>query len=159
MVAMLTMMTATAQQSENSERQAPKQPTPEEMTENMAKSLNLTDEQKGKILALNQEYADVLGRPGMRGPRMGQRPQGGPRPDATTGASEQARPQGERPQRPELTEAQREEMRARMEKRREYNDKLKTILTAEQMENYQKQFRPRGGRGGGRRGPGPRGNH
>ena len=155
MVALLAMTAAMAQQSDNNEQNAPKRLTPEEVTDNMTKSLSLTDEQKVKVLALNKEYSDVIGGPGMGGPRMGRRPNG-PRPDASTGASEQAKPQGDRPERPQLTDAQREEMRQRMEKRREYNDKLKGILTAEQMENYQKMNGPR--RGGGRRGGGPRGN-
>ena len=101
MVALLSMtaMMAQNENGNNGERKAPKQLTPEEMTEKMATDLSLTAEQKTKVLALQKEYQDVN-----RGPRMGgQRP---PRPqaDGQTGATQQ------RPERPQLTEEQRAEM-------------------------------------------------
>ena len=50
MAAMMTMTMAMAQESDNkSERRAFKQPTPEEMTDRMAKELNLTPAQRDKI--------------------------------------------------------------------------------------------------------------
>ena len=159
MVALLTMTAAMAQQSDNKERRAPKKIDAQEMTDCMAKELNLDDAQKAKVLALNKEYEDVIGGPGMhRGPRGGHH---GPRPDAKkdaktdaqTGASEQAQKQqaGERRQRPELTEEQKAEMKQRMAKREEYDKKLKEILTEEQQKALQK--RHHGGLG---HGSGPR---
>ena len=171
MAAMMTMTMAMAQESDNkSERRAFKQPTPEEMTDRMAKELNLTDEQKAKVLDLNKEYQDVVGRPGMRGQRPPRfdgmrRPEGRPekapegkfeakpeakseakdakaKPDAESGATQQ------RPDRPQMTEAQREGMKQHMAKRQEYNAKLKEILTEDQYNTLQKmQRRPGPGRG------------
>ena len=50
-------------------------------------------------------------------------------------------------------QAQMEEMKQRMEKRQEYDAKLKNILNNEQYENYQKMNRRGFGRPGGPRGP------
>ena len=149
MVAILSMTVSMAQNNDKGERQAPKQLTPEEMTEKMTKDLSLTDEQKTKVLALNKEYQDIH-----KGPRMGgQRP---PRPqaDAATGATTQ-----QRPERPQFTEEQRAEMQKQMERRREFDTKLKDILNANQYEKYQKQHRhgPHGGPGHGPRMGGPHG--
>lgn len=147
MVALLSMTAMMAQDNNNGERKAPKQLTPEEMTEKMATDLSLTAEQKAKVLDLQKEYQDIN-----RGPRMGG--MRGPRPqaDGQSGAT------GQRPERPQLTEEQKAEMQKQMERRREYNDKLKGILTAEQFEKYQKQFRHGGPRPGGfGRGPRPGG--
>ena len=165
MVAILSMATAVAQDNDKKERKAPKQPTQEEMVERMAQELNLTADQKTKVLALNKEYADVLGRPGMG--RGGHR--GGPRPDGQTGATEKqgdkkvekqadkkADKKGDRKgQRPELTDEQKAQMKQQMEKRKEYDAKLKNILTDEQYQKLQKQRHHRGGHGGprGQRGP------
>ena len=142
MVALLSMTAMMAQDNNNGERKAPKQLTPEEMTEKMATDLSLTAEQKAKVLVLQKEYQDIN-----RGPRMGG--MRGPRP--------QVDGQGQRPERPQLTEEQRAEMQKQMERRREYNDKLKGILTAEQFEKYQKQFRHGHRPGGFGRGPRPGG--
>lgn len=129
MVTLLSMTAMMAQNDNKGEQKAPKQLTPEERTEKMAKHLDLTPEQKTKVLALNKEYQDI-----QKGPRMG-----GPRPpksknDAQTGATEQ------RPERPQLTDEQKAEMKKQMERRREFNDKLKEILTAKQYEKFQKKF-------------------
>lgn len=136
MVALLSMTAAMAQ-SENGERKPRKQMTPTEMTSQMAKELKLTDSQKSKIQALNEAYKDYLGGPAGMGP--GKR---GKRPDAHTGATQQ---QGqEKPQRPELTDEQKAEMKQHMAKREEYNTKLKGILTDDQYKSYQKQHMRRG---------------
>ena len=155
MTALLSMNVAFAQQSDDkSERKAPKKPTPEQMTERMSKELNLNDAQKAKVLELNKEYENVLAVPGMRGPR-------GHRPDANTGATEQVKDKkqnGERPALPQLTDAQKQQMKQHMAKREEYNTKLKSILTDDQYKNYQKMHR-RHGHGpefGHRHGNGPR---
>lgn len=141
MVVLLSMTAMMAQGSDKRERRA--EPTTEEMTERMAKSLDLTADQKAKVLALNTEYKDVLRTPGMRGPR-------GPRPDGQTGATQQQ----QRPQRPQLTDEQRAQFQQHMEKRKEYDQKLKAILTADQYKKYQDQHQRRGRRGG-PRGPRP----
>ena len=143
MVALLTMTAAVAQDA-NKEKKAPKAPTAQEMTDRMAQDLNLTSEQKTKVLALNNEYKDVLRGPGMRRGR-------GPRPDGQTGATAQQQDQQkkqQRPERPQLTDEQKAQMKANMEKRKEYDTKLKQILTDEQYQKFQKQHQRRGGRGG-----------
>ena len=155
LVALLSMTVMMAQNEEQSERKAPKQLTPEEMTEKMAKYLSLTDEQKTKVHALNKEYQDI--HKAHRGPRMGgPRPQG-KKADGETGATEQK----QRPERPQLTEEQRAEMQKQMERRREFDTKLKEILNADQYEKYQQQHRHgrRGPGGHGGPGGGPRGHH
>lgn len=158
MVALLSMTVMQAQNNEKceckKEQKAPKQMTPEQMTERMTKTLSLTDEQKTKVLALNKEYKDVLA----KGPRMhGQRP---PKPDtdAKTGATEQ-----QHSKRPQLTDAQKAEMKQMKTKREEYNKKLKKILNDDQYEKYEKMQKRHGRHGqgghhghhGGPRGPRP----
>lgn len=141
MVAFLSITAAMAQ-NDNKERKAPKEFTVEEMVDRMAQELDLTDGQKEKVLALNKEYKDVLRGPGMgRGPR-------GPRPDGQSGATQQ-----QRSERPQLTDTQKTEMQKNMEKRKEYNEKLKSILTADQLKKYQKR-QHRGRHHGGPRGHG-----
>ena len=140
-VAALSLTAATAQEEKNEQRE-PRQITPEAMTDRMAKQLELTDDQKAKVLELNKAYADMFKGPGMRP----QRPMGERR--ARPGGDNQER------QRPQMTEEQREAMKKMFEKREEYNTKLKDILTEAQMEKY-KSMHQRHGRGPGR---GPRGN-
>ena len=173
MLALLTMTVAVAQDKEkcqdkqkceckccaeksaccSKEGKAPKEMTPETMTDCMAKCLSLTDAQKTKVLALNKEYKDVLA----KGPRMG-----GPRHhkpqqvDGETGATQQQRL--ERPEKPQLTDEQKAQMKANMEKRGEYDKKLKEILTDEQYQKYEKMHKPHGRHGHhGPKGHGPRG--
>lgn len=140
-VAALSLTAATAQEKKDEQRE-PRQITPEAMTDRMAKQLELTDDQKAKVLELNKAYADMFKGPGMRPQRpMGER---------------RARPEGDNQerQRPQMTEEQKEAMKKMFEKREEYNTKLKDILTEAQMEKY-KSMNQRHGRGPGR---GPRGN-
>jgi Spy/CpxP family protein refolding chaperone len=152
MVALLSLTAVQAQESDNKQQQfrGPRQMTPEQMTERMSENLKLTDEQKTKVLELNKEYEKVLEGPSMRGPRP-------PKADGESGATAQNGQQ--RPERPQLTDAQREEMKQRFEKRQEYEKKLKEILTDDQYKKYQ-EMRPGrrgfGGRGG-HRGPGRHG--
>lgn len=164
MVALLSMTMAVAQDKEkceckcspkecvccSKEGKAPKEMTPETMTECMAKCLSLTDAQKTKVLALNTEYKDVLA----KGPRMGGPRHHKPQVDGETGATQQQRP--ERPEKPQLTDEQKAQMKANMEKRGEYNKKLKDILNDEQYEKYEK-MNQRHGRHGNRGHGGPRG--
>ena len=147
-IAMVSCGTMMAQDNKDAERRAPRMMTPEQMTERMTKELDLNKDQQEKVLDLNKEYQDVIGHPGMRrGPR-GPRPEGMKKPDdmkkadGETGATQ--RPQ--RAARPELTDAQKEEMKKRMDRRKEYDEKLKTILTPEQLEKQQQHRRPQGPR-------------
>jgi len=140
MIALLTMTVAVAQDNENGERKAPRQMTPEMMTERMAKDLSLTDAQKTKVLALNKEYQEIF-----KGPRMGRPRPPKPQADAETAATQQQRPQ--RPERPQLTDEQKAQMKANMEKRDGYNKKLKEILTDEQYQKYEKMHKHHGRHG------------
>ena len=115
--------------------------TPELRTESMKKELSLTDEQATKVLALNKEYQDVFAQDSRRGGDM--RPQRQQKADGKTSATA---PQQR--QRAQLTDEQKAEMKAKMEKRKAYNDQLKTILTAEQFEKYQQTQMRRGARRG-----------
>ena len=143
MVALLSM-TAMMAQNDKSDKKAPKEPTPEEMTARMAKDLNLTDDQKTKVLALNKEYKDMFkGGPRMGGPR-------GPKPDGKSEATDNQ----QRPERPQMTDAQKAEMKKHMEQRKAYDQKLKSILTADQYKKWQKQQK-RGPKGGPRDGKRP----
>lgn len=149
MVALLSMTAVQAQDSDKKkEFRGPKQITPEEMTERLSDKLKLTDKQKTKVLALNKEYEKVIGGPGMRGPRP-------PKPDGESGAT--AQNDQKRPERPELTEAQKEEMKQRFEKRKEYEQKLKEILTEDQYKEYQQMRPKRRGHGHGHGHPGGHG--
>ncbi len=143
MVALLSMTVVMAQDSDKKERRAPKQMTAEQMTERMTKDLTLNDDQKTKVLALNKKYKDVLGGQRMGGPR-------GKRPDANTGATE-----GQRPERPQMTDEQKAQMKKNMEQRKAYDNELKSILSADQYKKYQSQHK-RGRRGGPRGGQAPK---
>ena len=140
----LLSMTAMMAQNDKSDKKAPKEPTPEEMTSRMAKDLDLTDAQKTKVLALNTEYKDMFkGGPRMGGPR-------GPKPDGKSEATDNQ----QRPERPQMTDAQKAEMKKHMEQRKAYDTKLKSILTADQYKKWQKQQK-RGPKGGPRDGKSP----
>ena len=149
LVALLSMTAMQAQNNEKCECKMDKkhmpheQLTPEQQTERMTKALLLTDAQQKKVLALNKEYQDLL-----KGPKMdGKRP---PKPqvDAETAATEQ-----QRPERPQLTEEQKAEMKQYKAKRDEYNKKLKSILNDEQYKKYEKMSKHHG-RHHGHGGPG-----
>ena len=148
LVALLSMTVAQAQDNNKSDKceckkemrrgKERKQMTPEEMTDRMAKDLSLTDAQKSKVLALNKEYQDVLGkRPHMKRPQK-------PQVDGESGATEQQ----DRPQRPQLTDAQKAEMKQQKAKREEYAAKLKKILNDDQYEKYEKMQKHHRGHGG-----------
>lgn len=159
MLAIAAFGTMMAQDNKEAGRRGPRMMTPEQMTERMTKELDLNKDQQAKVLDLNKEYKDVIGRPRMhRGP-LGPRPDGMKKPEdmkkpeGMKKAEDMKKPDGEtgatqrppRAERPELTEAQKEEMKKRMERRKEYDSKLKAILTPEQMEKHQ-QHQPRGPR-------------
>ena len=136
MVALMTMTCAMAQNNES--KKAPKKMTTAEMTTQMTSKLGLSDEQATKVKLLNEEYADVLKGPGMGG----HRPQIKSENDSSDNNN-----------RPKLTDEQIAQMKQKMEKRQEYNTKLKAILSESQYKTYQ-QMQPRHGRKGDR-GPKP----
>jgi len=144
LAAFIALSTAAfAQDNKQQQQQRPPKMDRTEMMkmqlEHMTKELNLTDAQKSQVQALNEKYADKMGpmggRPGgPRGPRAGKRPdQNSQQTDATTGATQQKRP--------ELTEEQKKEMEAKMKEhkaaREAYENELKGILTDDQFKTYQ----------------------
>ena len=137
LVALLSMTVVMAQ-NDNKERKAPKEVNPEEVTNRMVKELDLTADQKAKVLKLNTEYKDVL-----RGPGMGRGHRGGPRPDGQKDANEKQ----QRPERPQLTDAQKNEMKKnfekQMEKRKEYDKKMQEVLTEAQYKKFMSNNRSR----------------
>ena len=143
MVALLSMTAAMAQDN-SGERKAPKQPSVEEMTNRMAERLNLTDDQKTKVLELNKEYQNLL--KDFRRPR-------GPRPDGQTGAT--PRDGSQKGKRPELTDEQKARMKDFQVKREEYDEKMKQILNDDQYQNWKKMQGHHGRPGGPRDGRRP----
>ena len=137
LVALLSMTVVMAQ-NDNKKLKAPKEVNPEEVTNRMVKELDLTADQKAKVLKLNTEYKDVL-----RGPGMGRGHKGGPRPDGQKGANEKQ----QRPERPQLTDAQKKEMKEnfekQMEKRKEYDKKMQEVLTEAQYKKFMSNNRGR----------------
>jgi hypothetical protein len=136
MVALMAMTCAMAQNNES--KKAPKQMTAAEMTTQMTSKLGLSDEQAAKVKLLNEEYADVLKGPGMGGHR--------PQMKSENGSSDSN-------SRPQMTDEQIAQMKQQMEKRQEYNTKLKAILSESQYKTYQQMQPQRGGKGG--KGPKP----
>lgn len=137
--------------------------------------LKLTDAQVQRLEAidrdlqsrnapLHQQLATIFPERAARGPRPeGARPQGErrARPDSAQRAER-------RRERPQLTEAQREQMRQRREQARPVMEQLRqsseaaltqarSVLTAEQQQMVRERMERRSGRGEGRRGERPRG--
>ena len=123
--------------AQNDDNKRPKEMTPEMKTEMMVKTLSLDDAQKIAVLKLNTEYADLLKGPGRNG---GRPPKRDASTDGTTGATQQERPQ--------MTDEMKAKMQERMDKEKEYDGKLKSILSDEQYSSYQQSKAKRGGRGG-----------
>ncbi|MBP1541291.1 MAG: DUF4890 domain-containing protein, partial [Prevotella sp.] len=146
LVALLSL-TAVFAQSDNKEQRAPRELTPQQRTDFLAKKLNLTDAQKSQLLVLNTEYADVLKGPGLRHGKHPRKPV-----DGESAASQQT----QRPERPQMTDAQRDEMKKQFEKRKEYDEKVKKLLTEEQYKEYKK-LQPRRHGHPGHHGKGPKG--
>lgn len=133
MVALLSMTAVMAQDGDKKERRAPKMFSAEEMTDRMANDLELTAEQKAKVLDLNKEFTK----------------------DQQTQMKEREKA------REKAREKQMEKRKEFGEKRKAYDEKLKSILTPEQYKKYQEQHKRghhgRRGHQGGPRGPrGPR---
>ena len=133
----------------------------QKQTDWMVKRYKLNDKQTKQVQELNEEYADKLNMAGMRpgGPRQGGPGQWGPGQGGPgqwgQGGPGQRGPRmegGQRPERPQLTEEEREARRAEMEKRRAemekiraqreedraaYNAALQEILTKKQYRSYE----------------------
>lgn len=106
LVALLTMTAAMAQDNDTKQRVVPQLPTAQQMVEFMARDLELTDEQKTKLVELNKEYDqklktilndDQYKKYQQRYSRRGGR-RGGPRPGGPQFGG--PRPGGQRPQAP-----------------------------------------------------------
>lgn len=138
LVAALSMTAAMAQneQSGNKERKAPKEMTYEERTEQMKSKLGLSDAQAKKVKELNKEYQDVFKGPGMGG--RGGRP----------GKNASADNSSAKKERPQMSSDNKANMEKGMAKRKEYDAKLKEILSDDQYQSYQKMQPQRGGKGG-----------
>lgn len=138
-VAIMTVTMASAQ-DEQMRRQRPQGPRMDR-TEMMTKEYNLTKEQQEKVKALNEEYSSLFRMPGRGGRNMGPRPNNGNndgqqarpqrRTDGQTGATAQ---NGQRPSREEMQKMRQE----REAKQKEYDGKLKEILTKDQYSAYEK---------------------
>jgi Spy/CpxP family protein refolding chaperone len=132
MVALLSMTAVMAQDGDKKERKAPKEFNAEEMTNRMADDLELTAEQKAKVLDLNKEFV-----------------------------KDQKEQMKERKEQMKERKERMEKRKEFGEKRKAYNEKLKSILTPEQYKKFQEKHR-HGHHGrpvhhGGPRGPrGPR---
>lgn len=150
--AMMVFTAATAQKMDKAEMA-------KKHTEAMAKKYNLTEKQQKKLLELNKKYADqpgVFGMPPQGGPKQGQgnfgnnrkdqqRPPKGDwnkdndrqKVDGQTGATNQQRPKMDDSRRQEMEKAQ-----------KAYKNKLKSILSSDQMKQYENDQNSRRGFGG-----------
>ena len=127
-------------------------PSAEMITDRMKVDLDLSKKQTAKVLELNKEYRDVLGKPGKPFGHRGKGPRGvdgrkyGPKKqqaDGQTGATQVEKPKMDK--RPELTPEEREKrheaMERHMKRKTEYDAKLKDILSKKQFEKYQEMNR------------------
>lgn len=144
--AVMTMTTAMAQGDNQQGRPERKKMDKTEMvkmrTDRTVKQYGLNEEQAKQLLELNNKYADLMG-PGMGGPRPGGR---------GMGRGNHGNPND----RPQMTDEQKGEMKARWEERQEsmkqYDAALQQILTADQYKAYQEDMQKRMREGMGRRG-------
>lgn len=133
MMTLLALATMNVAMAQNVTNQPPRRMDAATLTTMLTKRLGLSSEQQTKVAELNKKYESLLVGPGMRGGRPPRRHNNG------GGMSEGTRP--------ELTEAQKAEMKKRHEQRMAYEKELKAILTEDQYNTYQ-QMRPhRGPRG------------
>ena len=124
---MVALMTLTVAQAKTQTKSAPqKKMTHSEMTTQMTSKLKLSDAQKTKVAALNKEYESVL--------------QGGPGMNDDKSSKQQAKKSDDKKKgsRPEMTDAQKTQMKQQQAKRQEYELKLKKILSDDQYKTYQK---------------------
>ncbi len=132
LVALLSMTTVMAQ-NQNGAPQPPKKKTHQEITTEMNTQLKLSADQKTKVAALNKEYQDVLNGPGPGGPGGPGMGKGNPPKMDGKASSSNGRPEP-----PQMTEAQKKQMKQHQAKRQEYEKKLQGILSADQFKSYQK---------------------
>ncbi len=145
---LLTVTVGVAQTNKKNAQQAPQKPTPEQVTNQMASQLSLTDAQKKKVLALNNQYKDVIGGgPGMGGPGGPQPPKDGQTTDKSSKKAAKKQ-KGSRPEPPQMTDAQKKEMQQHMQKRQAYDKQLQKILSTDQYKKYQQSQPGPGGHGG-----------
>lgn len=142
MIAVVAMsMSVMAQDTTQVRRQFPQmnaEQMAKERTDAVVKKYGLNDDQAKKLLDLNTRFADKIRPMGMmRGQRGGQRMQGDRNSRPQRMAPDSLRANGRRGggQRGNFGGFNREEMQKNMEA---YNNELKTILTSEQFEAYQK---------------------
>lgn len=141
------------------EKKEKKQMTIEQKTEKMVNYLQLNDKQAKELKQLNEKYADLLQRParphgkGHFGGPHGQRP---PKMKQEGNENLEKRPDMKsghhgKPNHPQMSDEERAKMKEKMmeykKQREEYQKELKSILTEEQYQKYQKMQSHRGGKG------------
>src|SRR5574344_3080130 len=131
---MMAMMVMVAMAQNEEKKQRPQEMTPETRTEQMVTKLSLSADQNEKVLALNTEYADLFKGPGMKGGRPPKQQEGTDNSSST-----------EENKRPEMTDEMKAKMEERRTKEKEYETKLKAVLSEDQYTNYEKTMRHHGG--------------
>lgn len=160
----LTMVAALVVSSSFAFHQGPRQMTPADRTDKMAKELNLSKKQKAKVLALNEKYADAFAHPGKGGPRPPKDGKfEGKDKDFKKGDMQKDCKKGgcckdDKGKRPELTAEQKAKMEAMHKKREAYDSELKTILSNKQYQTYKENMHKHHG-GRGHHGHGDHGEH
>ncbi|SHL03983.1 DUF4890 domain-containing protein [Xylanibacter ruminicola] len=122
---MVALMMLTMAQAKTKPNSSQKKMTHSEMTTQMTSKLKLNDTQKKKVAALNKEYESVLQGPGMCDQKNGKQ-------------QTKKTDNKEKNCCPEMTDAQKTQMKQQQVKRQEYELKLKKILTDDQYKSYQK---------------------
>lgn len=144
----VTMAQTNRERGPRQQRQFNPEMQAQRMTDQMAQTYQLTDEQKAELLELNKEYAGKINMPAMQGNRhrpmaqRGMRRGGGPQGRPAFNPNAQP-PMGHPGQ---LTDEQKEEFKANAEKRmkereeatKAYNKKVKKIFTDKQYKEYEK---------------------
>jgi len=128
------MVCATAVAQNNNRQAPPKQGNKTEMrqdcTQQMVKDLGLNDSQAQKIKALNEKYAKKMGPQGAC--CQGQNKNGKNAKD-----NKECKQQGKQGNPPQLTDAQKKEMKSNREA---YEKELKKILSDSQYKTYQSKY-------------------
>lgn len=116
-------------------------------TEQTAKEYGLSEAQEKQLLALNTKYSDKMM------PQRGRKGMG--RPNGRPGNNSGMRQDSIQQRRLEMTEAQKQEMKAKRQEMKAvmdaYNKELQDIMTAEQFQKYQANTQKRMQRGKGQR--------
>lgn len=133
MMTLFALASMTVAMAQNETGRQPRKMDATTLTTMLTERLGLSSEQQAKVAALNKKYESVLAGPRMRGGRPPRRD------NSESGTTENKRP--------ELTDAQKAEMKQRHEQRLAYEKELKAILTEDQYKTYQS-MRPQRGRHG-----------